>query len=243
LAKHLQGVEVAGALWDVICKPSIRPRQLKPADRKLITSVGMYFDRQVSGVTQRYALDGKTENAELYESRLIADIAERPSRYFQRRSVPRLREELFAFAEELWQLSQEIRETRANNRHYRNSGACMAYNTPCQYLGICSGYDTPDSDKWSRAENVHSELEHIGGESRDILTNSRIRCFQTCRRKHYHQYEMGIKRTDATTSDALYFGSLFHRGLNSWWKRFIPRTGETDGNSSCKTTTSCETVA
>ena len=140
-----------------------------------------------------------------------------------------MRDELFLFAEELWQLAQEIREARLTKRHYRNGGSCMAYNSPCEYLGICSGHDEPDSDNWSKRENVHSELEYKD-DSRNVLTNSRLRCFQTCRKKAYYRYELGLERVDAKTPDALYFGSVFHAGLAAWWEYFLPRENN-NGNS------------
>lgn len=46
----------------------------------------------------------------------------------------------------------------------------------------------------------------------NILTHSRIECFQTCRRKHYYQYILGIRRE--RTEAPLRFGSAAHLGLD-----------------------------
>ena len=46
------------------------------------------------------------------------------------------------------------------------------------------------------------------------LTNSRKNCAQTCLRKHYYSYELGIRRH--TEAQQLRFGSAFHLGLDYW---------------------------
>ena len=85
------------------------------------------------------------------------------------------------------------------------------------YLGICSGYDSPDSGKWTKKQQVHSELPIIEGDGRGVLTNSRIGCFQLCRKKHYYQYELGIERLEEEDAESLYFGTLWHSAQAAWW--------------------------
>jgi len=92
----------------------------------------------------------------------------------------------------------------------------MLYGTPCLYLGICSGSDTPNSDRWEFKGSVHEELE-TDGDGRDLLTNSRVRCFQTCRRKHFYQYELGIKRVAAEDREPLIFGTAWHDAMDVYW--------------------------
>jgi hypothetical protein len=48
-----------------------------------------------------------------------------------------------------------------------------------------------------------------------LLTASRLRCFRTCPRLHHLRYVEGWK--PRAESEALRFGSLFHRGLEAWW--------------------------
>jgi hypothetical protein len=94
----------------------------------------------------------------------------------------------------------------------------MIYNSPCKYLGICSGHDTVDSGNWQTKPWVHNELPVLNsGNGSGVLTNSRIRCFQTCRQKHYFQYEMGIERIDEEEKEALFFGSLMHSALEQFF--------------------------
>ncbi|KKM14628.1 hypothetical protein LCGC14_1704150, partial [marine sediment metagenome] len=65
--------------------------------------------------------------------------------------------------DELWALTKTVVSARryANQPDrlpLRHSGACMNYGRACEYLGICSGYDTPESNKWRRRAQIHEEL-------------------------------------------------------------------------------------
>lgn len=222
LLEWLNGVMVDEAVWDVTRKPSISPKKLSKAERAGVTARRAYCGRDIGQASLDWLQTEERETLEMYEARLAYDCTtERPDWYFQRRTVPRLNAEVAEYAQELWEHGQELLHVRKTGRHVRNPGACMNYGMPCTFLGICSGHDTPDSDRWQKKPNVHVELPLINGDGRDVLTNSRIRCFQTCRRKHFYQYELGIERQDEEEKEALYFGSLYHAGLNAWWSSFI----------------------
>lgn len=216
---HLNGIKVDRVCWDVVRKPGIRPRRLKKDEIKEVGRSGVYFGHPVSEPTQQGVFDGwlSDENAELYELRVWRETTDNPENYFQRRSVTRLNDEIAEYANELWQVGQSIKDTRRNEHWFRNSGACLLYGTPCEYLGICSGHDTPDSDRWTNRDQRHSELD-LGHNGVNVLTNSRIRCFQTCRRKHFYRYELGLVRVDEEDRESLFFGSLFHDLLDLWWQ-------------------------
>lgn len=224
LANWQAGRKLDGTLYDVIRKPAIRPKELSKPDRQKIIVAKMYFGYAVPNeVLESIAVGGQSrECAWLYAARLASDCIENPQKYFQRKIIPRLDADLVEFAQELWDVGQSVIEARRHNRHYRNSDACMTYGTPCTFLGICSGHDSPDSERWAKAELVHNELDGLktanGG--RDVLTYSRAKTFQTCRRKHFYRYEMGIKRVDEEDRDALVFGSLVHSALDAWWSSF-----------------------
>jgi hypothetical protein len=220
LSEHISGKAVMGAVWDVIRKPGIRPKKLTKVDQKAITSLGEYYGYQVAEQTKHFVLANGDENTELYELRVAHECEQKPHRYFQRREILRLEHEMLEYAADLWDLAAEVRTCRQTRRHLRNSGNCLRYGTPCPYLGICSGYDTPESDKWRRRETVHAELSTLDGDGRDVLTNSRLACFQECRRKHYFRYELGIERQNTKPSDALFLGTIMHVGLAAWWSCF-----------------------
>jgi len=214
----MNGIRLDRIVWDVVRKPGIKPKKLAAADRKAVTSLGMYCGYKVSPETQTEMITEERENEELYMLRVARECIDEPGRYFARRSVPRTREELHEYAVELWEIGQEMLGTRNTGRHFRNSGACMSFNTPCSFLGICSGHDTIDSDKWARVKNVHRELEQLEGDGKDLLTNSRIRTYQTCRRKHHLKYEIGIERIDEEERESLFFGQVFHVAMDAYWK-------------------------
>ena len=91
--------------------------------------------------------------------------------------------------------------------------------------------DRPDSGKWVKKECVHEELEgSIQGDGRDLLTTSRMRCFQTCHKKAYYEYELGITRWDQEEREVLVFGTLWHQALAAWWSFF--QEVDENGNSS-----------
>lgn len=221
LLEHLNGQKVDAALWDVVRKPGIGIRALTKIEKKEFYDTGKYFGTQFdTDEMDKVEVDPKErETPLLYAARLAHDcVNERPQWYFQRRMIPRLDSEVMEYASDQWDIGQDIIHARANNRWPRNSGACMLYHSPCKFLGVCSNHDTIDSDKWQRLEWVHPELPIVGQNGgRDILTNSRMRTFQTCKRLAYYKYELGVGRVDEEEKESLFFGSLFHLALEQFF--------------------------
>lgn len=228
-----EGQKLDGTLYDVIRKPSIRPKNL---DRKSISELmtrqsylGVALDTflsadQISGLLADVAAGVvRRETPELYAVRLSIDTIENPDTYYQRRRVPRMDSDLVEYAGELWEVGEDIRKTRVAARNaerspwYRNSSACMNYGRACTFLPLCAGYDSPESGRWVERDQVHPELDGIEDDGRDLLTNSRIKTFQSCKRKHYFKYELGLSRPDEDEGEALYLGSLMHKALEAWW--------------------------
>ena len=130
-------------------------------------------------------------------------------------------------------VGRTILDARLHNRHYRNSDACIAYGTPCEYLGVCSGHDSIDSDNWQRVDWVHEELPVLTNDGgHGLLTNSRVRCFQTCRRKHYFRYELGARKRDEAEREVLHFGKCWHQALAAWWSHLTERIDDDGTNNS-----------
>lgn len=224
LLEWMHGEKCDDAVWDVVRKPQISPKKITKAEIRAVVSLGDYYGLRVSKPDKQTFIDGgERETIAMYEARLSHDCTkERPEHYFARRSVPRLDSEVLEYAREVWQHSQDILYTRQLDRlPPRNSGACLLYGSPCKFLGICSGHDSPESDRWQPKKQIHAELP-AEISSPKVLTNSRIRCFQTCRRKHYYEYELGIERQDEEEREALFFGTVYHAGLAAWWSSLIP---------------------
>lgn len=212
LLSHLNGERIDYAIWDVVRKPGIAPKQLTKADNASISKHGTYFDFP--------AQPCEKETLAMYTARLAHDCTvERPTRYFQRRQVARLDQQLFDQAAEIWEHSQTLLEERRRDRHVRNSDVCMNYGRPCTFLGICSGYDEPTSEKWRKKKLKHAELppEVQADSDLQLITVSRLKSF-TCRARHFFEYELGIERVDAEERETLWFGTAWHAGLEAWFK-------------------------
>lgn len=211
------GEKLDGALYDVIRKPAIRPKKLAKADLAEISAKGTYCGFEVAPAEYEAVLRGQgDETPYLYSLRVASEALAEPDRYYQRRMIPRLDDDVAEYAVELWAVADEIRLARVSGRHFRNSSACMEFSRPCEYLGICSGYDQPDSGNWQRAADVHSELPGVD-DGRDVLTNSRIKAFMRCRRYHFNRYEEGLRRIQDDEAEALYLGTALHEALAHWW--------------------------
>jgi len=231
-----QGSVLDGTVYDAVRKPGIRPKSIPVGKRNSnadeatgtqmeILDRGTYFGVAASESAIEACRSGAcVETPALYYCRLARDTLVNPEKYYQRRIIPRLREDLIDFSHELWEVSHDIRETEKNGRHYRNSGACMPFGTPCEYISICAGESDPDGDQWRQREHVHTELGNGFGEA--VLTNSRIKTYQTCRRKHYFRYVKAIEKVDSETKEALYFGSMWHVAQEHWWNYFLDEETE-----------------
>ena len=53
-------------------------------------------------------------------------------------------------------------------------------------------------------------------EEMGLVTNSRLRVFRRCKREHHYRYDLNMQAV--RRSDAIRFGTLFHGGLESWWR-------------------------
>ena len=223
------GVLVDRVVWDVAKKPRLSPRRISVADCKALVATCNWYGSDVSADSVTWAMETQRENPELFEARLFFEIKTHPEKYFARRSVERITSELIQFAGDLWEVGQRVQRSKKSDHKLRNPGACMHYGRPCQFLGICSGHDRPDSHRWQIKEDVHVELDGEVPDGRDVVTNSRMKCFLQCEAKHYYQYELGIQRVEEERMDALHFGTLWHEAMDAWWA--AASRGEKNGNS------------
>lgn len=134
LAARTLGYDVQTVLYDVIRKPSIRPKLVK----------------------------GTRETPEQFGDRLIEDIGTRPDFYFARKEIPRLESDLEEFRAELWQQGRLLRECQLSGRWYRNTNQCL-HPFRCPFADLCfSGVSVDPNnppDGFVRVTNLHPELE------------------------------------------------------------------------------------
>lgn len=164
LAALTLGHQVETVEYDVIRKPGIEPRKLTKAELKTLTETGEYCGESFSPAPV------ERESPEMYGARLSQDIAARPDFYFARQEIPRLAADIEEFRVELWQIAEQVRESRAASRWFRNTDACLRpyrceFFEPCM-AGAYPLTETPQG--YVRLENVHPELQ---GESDERSTN------------------------------------------------------------------------
>lgn len=158
IAARASGFDVETVLYDVIRKPSIRPKQVTKEAIREINFKKTYCHETIDPAL----LSFDRETPVMFGARLLSDIAERPGFYFARKEIPRLEADLDEFRYEIWQQAKAIMDARSQGRWYRNAAACE--NPPCPYRQICySGTPvTPDMDPPSgyvRSSVLHPELK------------------------------------------------------------------------------------
>lgn len=182
-AVQTEGFPVETVLYDVIRKPTIRPELVDVLDEngcKIVIDsatgercyksnlkkdgtpgAGHGEPYQSANKEKGWLLQSRRQTPAEWGEKLSAHIAANPDWYFARREIPRLRDDIREFAEELWQVQQTIRLAQIDGRHYRNTGACRFNNSTCPYFKVCpDGIDqTRPPAGFERVKSLHPELE------------------------------------------------------------------------------------
>lgn len=141
------GYDVAGCLYDVLKKPTLRPAKATPEESRKYKKDGTPY------ANQRLT----DETPEEYHARLVEAVAADPAGYFQRAMIVRLEDELAEAQADAWQTAQVIREARRTNQWPRNPDACSRYGRTCGFFDVCTGAGTLDADRFVRV-GAHPEL-------------------------------------------------------------------------------------
>lgn len=171
---EILGHTVAGTLYDVIRKPSLRPLSATPeASRKTTKGKKCKLCKNRGHTIPDCHCNGsgwedaprlyagqreQDETPEEYALRIADDIAGDPNKYYQRGDVIRLDSELIDHARDTWLSSKAIREAELAGSHPRNPDACERYNRFCEYWMVCTGMASIDDDSRFRDAEQHSEL-------------------------------------------------------------------------------------
>ena len=153
-AARICGHDVQTVVYDVIRKPSIRPKAVTKAERAAATANASYFGLALTETCP------ERETPQMFGARLLADIAERPEFYFCRREIPRMNSDLVEFEQELWDQTQIVRYHQKANRWPRSTAACV-HPYKCEYCDVCfNGIDPLDGvpDGFKITDTAHPEL-------------------------------------------------------------------------------------
>jgi len=203
--KQLYGEEARGIIYDVIRKPTIWPLKATAVESRKFKKDGALYANQRD----------KDESPDEYSERLLADIAEKPEKYYQRGEVVRLESDVKAHAGDIWAIGEQIRNAQKTQRWPRNTDACDYYSG-CAYWPVCAGESEITDPSFCKAEKQHPELSEGNCLHLPVLTSSSIKSYRSCPRKYYYAYE--LRRRPVKSSDSLRFGTLFHQALEIWWK-------------------------
>jgi len=150
--------DVETVLYDVIRKPSIKPKKLVKKDLVEWQKNDRYYGEEIE-----YDPMIDRETARLFGARLIDTIQSDSERYYQRQEIPRLSQDYHDYSLEMLQISQQIRQCQRYGRWYRNSRACLQ-PFRCEYADLCFGGLSPEScvdfppNGFHIVEDKHPEL-------------------------------------------------------------------------------------
>jgi len=184
LAAESKGYHPEAIRYDVIRKPTTKPKQIQlldddgkkivlDAEGNRVTKVNIlksgdegkgHGDPIQSGNKDKgWFLQSRLETPIEYGDRLMADIGERPNRYYQRKEIARIDADIDEARYELWQMQRLIRECQLNERWPRSASkfTCLGFGR-CAYFNLCTGdYDvksgvTPEG--FVKLNDPHPEL-------------------------------------------------------------------------------------
>ena len=151
---------IRGVRYDVWHKPGISPKKLTQGDSKKFVETGEYMGEEfnvtepgkdqpledqpifINGEPAEVTTGAKEgtfairETPEMFGTRLLADISERPEFYFARREISRTDPELQAFEWDIYNMYKTARSMNKNNRWWTNEHSCEN-KLRCPYIPVC----------------------------------------------------------------------------------------------------------
>ena len=175
---------ICNVRYDAWHKPQIRPKKLTQADSKKFLETGEYLgDKfEIGGqknegnhiyiMVNNYpaeqfpgAKEGTIaikETPEMYGTRLLADISERPEVYFYKKEIARTVDDIKKFQQEIFNIYHTIKFIERNNAWWPVEQQCEA-TFRCSYIDLCYNNAVVEGDhppegfkftKWREKENA-----------------------------------------------------------------------------------------
>ena len=172
LAARNLGHDIAGVIYDVTRKPTIRPCDVSLTDdngdvivldangERVYTKDGR--PRKSADSAKGYVVQTRPMTRTEWAEKLRADIEARPDFYYVRQEVARLDADIAEHQQSVWQQARMIRESQLSGHHPKNDDACFVFSK-CEYFGICTSgvvvtEDSVPPQGFKRAETAHAEL-------------------------------------------------------------------------------------
>lgn len=140
------GYNITKTIYDVIHKPYSKPAK-ETANKKYKKDGTLYANMRDAD-----------EAPEEYAVRLREHIAENPDRYYQRREIAYMEDDLVECLADMWAVGKQIMESRKFNRWPRRPAACHTYSE-CPFFPVCAKMDSLDSDRYMKIEEDNPELK------------------------------------------------------------------------------------
>lgn len=107
-----------------------------------------------------------SESEQQFESRILADMAEKPGKYFARQEVVRMEEELSRTKDDLEMIGNRMRSDEYGGTAARNPDSCWSYGRQCGFFEHCwEGKDlTSVTQSWQGHELSWVAEERFGCE-------------------------------------------------------------------------------
>ncbi len=168
------GYNIKSILYNVISKPALRPKEIPLLD---LDGLKIVLDtnrdervynangkpRQTADKDKGFVIQTRPETSEEFTARVALAMLAEPERYFERRKIARLENDLAISEQDYWFAANLINQCEANGYYPRSTGACMKWGRACPYLDICStgGYaeGDPIPNGFVKAE-PHEELNN-----------------------------------------------------------------------------------
>ena len=176
-AQSLEGDDVRGIIYDVVCKPTVGIHRATPVEKRKYTKGklcvrchgeddGVTCDLcQGTGWKEPPRLDARQrerdETPGEYGLRCFQLILAEPDRYLHRRVVVRLEDELREHERDDWSTAQDIERDAQAEYHPRNADACFHHGRMCEYQPLCFGGASIHDERLYRISRRPEPVEMI----------------------------------------------------------------------------------